>query len=253
MKTKSVLFAAIVLFVVSLSATGGLKQPLTSHPLSAQNGVENRTTSLRINAVTPSFLIGRTVLAMSVQNISDKPIVEYTLVKQDGSSLSTSGATTGWELAPGAQDIVNVSILGSNSQKVVLSALLFEDGSGEGDPDEIAYFRHYRDGVRDQYTRALRIIQWLNNGRTNAAEMFRELSSILSSLPDDAETKALGVAAGMRAAKQFILGQLASSRKSLEKTGDIDPEVLKDDLDRVTAHAEKAIGKISKQAAHLER
>lgn len=254
MTTKSVLFAATASIAVSLFATA--TRPSVTRNVPTQSEVANRTTALRIVSTLGESLNGQTVLKVTIQNVSDKSVVEYTFVRSDGSSLSTSGATTGWELLPQDQDVMRISLSPGTSEPVVLVALLFDDGTGQGDFDETAYMRNYRAGVEAQYQRALPFLhRHLENYKpVNARELLqKELLPGLSSLPDSPEGHSeKGVSAGMRAAKQFILGQLVPSRKKLATTGDLDSDSLKSDLDRATAVAERALAKIGKQNTHIK-
>jgi hypothetical protein len=185
-----------------------------------------------------------------VENVSDRPVVEYTFSKRDGSALTTSGATTGWALAPGESDVVKAELEGEES--LTLAALLFADDTGQGDAGEVARMKDYRKGVEEQYLRALPMLREAKNAPASAEakDVSDALSRRLASLPVPAvgEGNSAGKAAGLHDARQFIEVQVGAA-EGRPDVSDMLPEALHAKINRALDHVEKSLTKFHEGAA----
>jgi hypothetical protein len=194
----------------------------------------------------------RLFLRIAVLNTSDKGVVEYTFLKEDGSALTTSGATTGWQLSPGETDTVSVSL--KRTGNLTLSAAVLEDGMGQGDPQEVSMLKRYRAGVEKQYKRALSILRqalYLSSP-TKASALLETLEVQLEALPVEpvGENIPSGMSSGIHSAKQFIKGQIQPSKEKLKKSGDVGLGTVKADINRALEFVEKALAKFQRESAN---
>lgn len=205
--------------------------------------INNKTQALRIASVTDRGTTGtKHTFSISVVNVSDKPIAEYTFFKKDGSAVTTSGATTGWALAPGNTDVVKVDLEAGDS--LTLAALLFTDGTGQGDMQEITRMRDYRAGVEEQYQRVVPILDQAKSAspRAKVNDISAALRQQLSSLPVPPVSGNIspGKAAGLHDAKQFVEMQVIPPQgKQDEEAASLDMLSLR--VNRALGHVEKAL------------
>lgn len=205
--------------------------------------VNNQTQALRIASLTDRGGVGtKHTFEISVVNVSDKAIVEYTFFKKDGSALTTSGATTGWSLAPGESDAVKADL--GPGETITLAALLFADGTGQGDAGELTRMKDYRVGVEEQYRRAVPILNQVKGvaaaaeANSVAAALRQQLASL--PVPPVGEGVSAGKSAGMHDAKQFIEVQVTQPQgKADEKT--VSLETLHSRVNQALGHVEKAL------------
>jgi hypothetical protein len=211
--------------------------------------------ALQIISTTTEQFGERTLLHVTVSNVSDKGVVEYAFVRKDGSMMSTSGATTGWILAPGERDAITVPMSPNEGEVATLFAALFDDGTGEGDPQEVTSMRDYRAGVARQFERATAIIRQKKNVRANAqaVAVLDELDKQLSELPEEPVSEAVSprMAFGIGDAKQFVL-QNKPSRERLKADNSAALQGIQADTDRLLGDMEKALTKIHHQPSDLQ-
>ena len=230
----------IVLMVVSILGTR--IQQAYQHP-PATEPVNNQTQALRVASVVDRGGVGtKHTLEISVVNVSDKAVVEYTFLKKDGSVLTTSGATTGWSLAPGESDVVKADL--TPGESLTLTALLFADGTGQGDAEEITRMKDYRAGVEEQYQRALPILNQAKgvSAVVEASSVAAALRQQLASLPVPPVGAGVspGKSAGLHDAKQFIEVQVTRPQgRPDEKT--VSLESLRLRVNQVLGHVEKSL------------
>ena len=233
-----------------LSILGSPRQQ-AHQPPAGKAQVNNETQALRVVSFADQGVSGqRQTIQIVVENVSGRPVVEYTFFKGDGTALTTSGATTGWALLPGETDTVKAELKAGES--LTLAALLFADGTGQGNAEEIARMKDYREGVEEQYRRALPILNRAKNApaAAEAKEVSDALSRQLSSLPVPAAGggSSAGKAAGSHDAKQFIEVQVGAA-ESGRGGSDIRPEELHSKVNRTLKHVEKSLTRFQEGTA----
>lgn len=184
--------------------------------------IKNETSSLKVASVSRELSGDEVLLTLSLMNVSDKSVVAYTLLKQNTTMLTTNGATTGWILGPGATDRVPL-VLPVSDKKLTIRAAVFDDGSGEGNPQEVSGLLAYQIGVKAQYEHAIPILRKLQNS-IRQDERFSSMKTLLD-LPDkqdeilpdkrDDINVSMSKLEGAKHAKQFLLEQLKLSNESL--------------------------------------
>lgn len=195
------------------------------------------------------------VLKLSVKNISDKRVVGYVLVKKDGSTITSSGATTGWVLGPGETDILTVSV-NWNEEIPRLFAALLEDGTGDGDRQEAVRLRDYRSGIEKQFQRAVPLLREAKNAPASgqASAVLNNLRARLAALQEkEAETASPGMASGLRHAKEFIIRQLDQAAMKLKDNSALELRIVQSDMEQVLTRVEAALKQLhlrTRRAAH---
>lgn len=205
--------------------------------------VNNQTQALQVSSFTDTGGAGaKHTFEVSVVNVSDKTIVEYTFFKKDGSAVTTSGATTGWGLAPTETDVIKVEL--NPEESLTLAALLFADGTGQGDAQEVARMKDYRKGVEEQYQRAVPILNQAKGAPSSAEakNVSDALRQQLSSLPVPSVSESIspGKAAGLHDAKQFIEVQV-TPLQSKQGEKPVSLEMLRSRVGQALGHVEKAL------------
>lgn len=232
----------IVLMVMSVLSTSS-QQAYQRAP--EVGTVNNETRALRVASFTDHGGVGtKHTFEISVVNVSDKVVMEYTFFKKDGSALMTSGATTGWSLAPGESDMIKAEL--EQGESITLAALLFADGTGQGDAEEITRMKDYRAGVEEQYRRAVPILNQAKGAPAAApadsvvATLRRQLASL--PVPPVGVGVSPGKSAGLHDAKQFIEVQVTRPQGDPdEKT--VSLETLRSRVNQALGHVEKSLTK----------
>lgn len=244
----------IIIFVVCLIIATAISSQATREK---QTGtivrVENKLHVLQIVSIREINLGNgmNHVFNLEVMNTSDKAVVSYVLLNKNGSSVTSTGATTGWSLAPGETNIETVSVNGNEYPPILFAALL-EDGTGDGDPQEVSRMRDYRAGVEKQFQRAIPILQGAKNApeSAQASAVLDELQSRLSALPEEAvgPNVSLGMASGIQAAKEFIISiQLKSLKNKLKDNNEIKLQTVQLDFSEILTRIEGAQTKLQSE------
>jgi hypothetical protein len=236
---KSLSITAAIAFVCLLVVVAG---PWSRARPQEQSGLEikNQTAALQLLSKSEERSGQQYIVKLDLMNTSNKGIVAYTLLKQDQTMLTTNGATIGWVLAPRETDIVRLAIPSADKILTVF-AVLFDDGSGEGDSEIIRQLRDYRIGVRAQFLRASPMLRELQNGHQTPAQRARNKSELLN-LPErhDDMNPSVSKSEGAKHAKQFILNQLGLS-DGIDRLED--PRRIR--VDETLEKLEKAMSKLA--------
>jgi uncharacterized protein (UPF0147 family) len=129
--------------------------------------MENKTRSLTVESVENlREAQGRSQFAVTVRNGYDKPIVAYSIRVEDGSTdkdtisaVERGGLVDDWSLPPSATDIAHVSASSEGNIVLTIFAVMFEDGTGDGDTDDLMRLQEVRAGVKLAYQRIAPILR----------------------------------------------------------------------------------------------
>jgi hypothetical protein len=133
--------------------------------------VENKTSSLAVVSVEDMGAVGAEPQKMSrfvvtVRNNSGKPVMAYSVRVEDGSTEKDSisavergGLTDDWSLPPNGTDVVRVSAASEGKVVLTLYAVMFEDGTGDGDRNDLRRLHEVRAGVKLAYQRLVPILR----------------------------------------------------------------------------------------------
>jgi len=155
----------------------------------------------------------------------------------------------GWQLAPGETDVVTVS---PGEGDLTLAAALFEDGTGQGEPDYLTRMRDYRAGIEQQFKRAIPILRQATDASADSASTVLEaILSRLSGLPEPPVGGDVSPdkAAGFYHAKQFIQRQVQTSADGLQESKSARLEEVRSSISTVQAQIEKALASLQRASA----
>lgn len=190
-----------------------------TNSLVAEDLVEIRRSKNRGDQGDPTTL--RT-FEVKLKNNSDKPIVEFFLIVKDATTTekSTSGfqrgvMTDGWLLPPNEVDVNRFSAVPEGEVVLIVAAVLFYDGTGEGDPTELLRLREYRAGMKLAYQEIVPLLQHsLNEKETvDPISAIESLEKEVASM--SVEKAPMNQKRGYHQAKQYIIHQLQDLRNSL--------------------------------------
>ena len=117
--------------------------------------IMNKTHSLVVEAVKPVTETGETsTFEIKFKNSNDKPISIYSLRVSDEltdkdtiSGVEIDGLADGWTLKPNEEHSTKFSAAAKGKILLTIAAVLFEDGTGDGDTIELTRLQEIRAGV----------------------------------------------------------------------------------------------------------
>lgn len=255
-RRKSVRVVGALAFFVTAVIAAAVWEPKdrpsaeTARASNTQLQTENKTQSLRIISMTSEAGLSKDsrVMKITVMNVSNKDVVDYAFVKDDGSTMTTSGATTGWTLAPSQTDTVVIPVGSAEQARATLCAALLADGTGEGDLQEVGRMKDYRSGVAKQFLRAVPLLRQTKS-TLRAERALADLDNLharLLALPEESVggDVSAGMASGVQHAKQFILRRVAASKDKFKNSRDVQPRVIEASIGEILTHVEKSLAKM---------
>lgn len=142
------------------------------HPGAGKVRTENKTRSLAVVSVNDLGALkaepqaGLSLYDVTVRNNSDKPVAVYSIRVEDSSTdagtisaVERGGLTDNWSLPPNGTDVVRVTAASEGDVVLTVYAVMFEDGTGEGDRNELRQLHEVRAGVRLAYQRIAPILR----------------------------------------------------------------------------------------------
>jgi hypothetical protein len=192
-------FASILLLVLVAAAASVVGWSSNEPDPGDAVRTENKTRSLIIESVTdaekmpgvPQSASRR--LRVTVRNGYSQPVVAYSFRQMDTSTpkksmsgVTTNGATIGWKLAPGATDVTRFSVAATGEVVLTLTAVLLEDGTGDGDVDELAGLRNHRAGVKEAYQEIVPMLRKAaaSGERVTGDAALQSLKNEIESIPE---------------------------------------------------------------------
>lgn len=142
--------------VISLGILTGVAVGLARRAKTQSNTptVVSRTSAIEVTAVNPVTLGDKSLLSVKLQNVSGKDIKMLTI--SAGNTWTTRNYLLGDESFAAGSTIDELIALGQNARgEIVVAAVLFSDGTGDGQPGHIHMLVEKRKGVRDQVKRIL--------------------------------------------------------------------------------------------------
>ncbi len=233
-KSRSVIIGLAILIAIStIVIFAATQQQSEFRQISKDIRVENKTNSLiveslteirkRQNILTKADSANLRTFEITLKNNSKKPIVNFSLLLMDAQSnerttqgVERGGMTDDWSLLPNETDVNRFSAASKGEIVLVIAAVLFDDGTEEGNPDEILRLRNIRTGIKLAYEQIVPILQQsLNESElTNSSLAIQSIEKEISSISDE---KILGhQKAGFLQAKNFILSGFVDIRNNLK-------------------------------------
>lgn len=104
--------------------------------------------------------------AVTVKNSSEKTVVAYSIrvedsstSKDDVSAVERGRLTDDWSLPPDGTDVVRVAAASEGDVVLTFHAVMFEDGTGDGDRNDLRRLHEVRAGVKLAYQRIAPILR----------------------------------------------------------------------------------------------
>lgn len=154
--------------------------------------LENKTRSLTAESVQDSGESqGKSRFAVTVRNGYDKPIAAYSIRVKDRSMdedeisvVETSGLVDDWALAPHSTDTTWVYASSEGNVVLTVYAVMFEDGTGDGDAGDLTRLQEVRAGVKLAYQRIAPILRRAANRVGPTLEVSESLDGEVASISD---------------------------------------------------------------------
>jgi uncharacterized protein (UPF0147 family) len=211
--------------------------------------MENKTRSLAVESVENSREVqGRSQFAVTVRNGYDKPIVAYSIRVEDGSTdkdtisaVERGGLVDDWSLPPNATDIAHVSASSEGNIVLTIFAVMFEDGTGDGDTDDLMRLQEVRAGVKLAYQRIAPILRRAAN-ETNAVgsdEATQSLEGEVASIND--KEVPMNLRRGFAQAKAYIGSELKELKDKVRSKPSLK---YGEEVNKKAKELEKALAKL---------
>jgi hypothetical protein len=216
------LIAVSFIFAAMLAVTA-----LSSSSRTAQSGepeVVNKTQAFRLISIERQVDSIRHIYLLRLQNVSAKEIVGYTIGFNNG-----SGAAKDYNskvIAPGDIEEYDVSTRDVRPQEPIrIAAVVFSDGTSEGEPKAIAFITDERRGRRLFRERVLPLLEKaLDSPEVN----LDELESQIRALPERVEGESSDVNSSYRDDKSSFLKEMKELKEARAKgrtSYDLRPEL----------------------------
>ena len=234
-------FAVVLLFVVVIGVATGAgistsgPAPFTGVIQSKNAGlplVTSASSAVRVISVERNNIGESPVLEVSLQNISTKNIEAYSL----GSGkrwVTRSYYFSEESFAPNTTEkqIIPLSVPGfSPSTELILTGVLFDDGTTDGEAIAVFRLKETHDGLRDQINRLLPCLRELPSTLTSQQEAaLSRCESAASSLPIKGRSS------------DYEDGLQNAQRELLKQLGEIKSKVRSADFSNATRQRDKLI------------
>lgn len=205
-------------------------RPTTQKTISPEGWtVESVPPETIVKSLVKLTAVGATILADNVLDVTlrndyDKDVTavaaEYTAGHRYHREYLSSQITSRQTLAPGATDLFYYEKPPTPGQKVRIIAVIFSDGTSDGDEEEIQWMLDVRRGIRIQLHRMLPYFESLANDLQFSSKAFRvtalrftTLKSVVESLPNESDDRtplSTALDSGLRHGRAFILNNYVS-------------------------------------------
>jgi hypothetical protein len=209
--------------------------------------LENKTRSLTVDSVQSSEVSqGRSLFAVTVRNGYDKPIAAYSVRVQDNSMdedeislVESAGLVDGWALAPNSTDTTRVYASSGGTVVLTIYAVMFEDGTGDGDANDLTRLQETRAGVKLAYQRIAPILRRAANRAGSPDEVTGSLGGEVASISD--KEVPMNSRRGFAQAKTYIASELKDLKEKLRS----DPALKQgEELNKKAKAIEKALARL---------
>lgn len=203
--------------------------------------IENKTKALVIESATQMRKQNdRRVFKVTVRNDYEKPVVSYsfrvvdnTTNKDTISGVERGGFADGWSLATKGVDANFFSVAPTGEVVITLAAVVFEDGTGDGEPDDVTHLQEIGIGVKMAYQQIAPILRRVSNKEesVDSDKAMQSLEDEIASI-NDAEVP-VNSRRGFIQAKNYIgfelkeLKNKLSSNSSLKYNFEINKQLAK--------------------------
>lgn len=208
--------------VITLGVLTGITVGLARRAKTQSNTptVVSRTSAVQVTVVNPVTLANKSFLSVKLQNVSGKDIKLLTI--SVGKTWVTKNYLFGDESFAAGSTLDELIALGENARgEIVVAAVLFSDGTGDGQPDHLRLLVEKRKGVRDQVKRILPKLRVLSSG-SQSERTLTDLESEAGKLPTKANASA-DYHEGLELARTVLLQRIKEIKEQrlLNKLDDV--------------------------------
>ncbi|HSK72840.1 MAG TPA: hypothetical protein VK892_14155 [Pyrinomonadaceae bacterium] len=246
MKKQLLILLTLVAFIVMGYTIWGFAQSKSPEKVF----IENKTRSLVVESVKElGEKNNRNEIEVTFKNNYDKSIAAYRVRvseefngKINVSGVERGGLIAGWVLRPNDSKIEKFIVNSEGKTRLTIAAVIFEDGTGDGEISELNRLQEIRIGVRMAFQKIVPILQ--DAARTNesfssekAIQTLEEKIGQLSdeNVPDRAKR-------GFALAKSYINLELKSAKDTKNRNPDFDSET---EVVSILSEIESALVKLS--------
>ncbi len=156
--------------------------------------VENKTRSLSVESIKD---LGEnadlSIFEVKVKNNYDKPIVMYrfrisdeTTPKGEINGVEKGGLVDDWTLKPNETTVTRFSAAAKGKVSLIIAAVLFENGTGDGERNDLTSLEEVRIGVVSGFQKIVPILQEVvnTNGMAISEEQIQTVTKKIEQLDD---------------------------------------------------------------------
>ena len=216
---KSSIFIGTFLVVLYLGLVGGVWPGNANSTQQSEIQVENRTQAFQVVNMERSA----DYLRVWLSNNYNKGINGYTIAVGTNLQITKDLTIANRVIEPGGTDEFRVSADNLNGQQNLrVLAVIFEDGTTDGDPSATQMISNRRLGLRSQLERILPLIlRVLNSPNPVNASSLQQLRSQIASLPSRPDaTLPAGSLGGLHDMKEELFSEIEEIRRRVEARSD---------------------------------
>jgi hypothetical protein len=186
--------------------------------------VENKTRSLKVESIKESGEISdSSIFEITFKNNYDKPISVYRFRvsdeltdKNNTSAVEKGGLTDGWILRPNEISVTKFSARSKGKIILTIAAVLFEDGAGDGETNDLTRLQQIRAGVLVAFQKIVPVLREAKKDEESlsSAATIQTLEDNIKLIDDEDST--LNTKRGFALVKDYVIYELKEIR---EKTG----------------------------------
>lgn len=247
-------FAVGILLVMSITAAAIVVSATNGRNHTDRLRIENKTRSLIVESVKDLGAIRAVAqkevsrFEVVVRNGYDKPIVAYSIRVEDSSTgkdtisaVERGGLVDDWALEPNGTDAAHVSTASEGEVVLTLFAVMFEDGTGDGDTDDLTRLQETRAGVKMAYEQIAPVLR-----RAISDNKFVMSDAAIQSLEDEVATITdrdvpQNLTRGFAQAKSYIGLELSDLKEKLRAKPNLEHRA---EINKRLEKIEKALAKL---------
>lgn len=211
--------------------------------------IENKTRFLTVESVTDLGEVhGRSQFAVTVRNGYDKSIVAYSIRIEDSatdkdtiSATERGGLVDDWSIPPKATDVTRVFASSEGNVVLTIFAVMFENGTGEGDPNDLTRLQEVRAGIKLAYQRIAPILRRAasENRAVVSEAAIQSLEDEIASISD--REVPMNLRRGFHQAKDYVDSELKDLKDNLRSESSHKSGV---EIDEKAKEIEEALAKL---------
>lgn len=206
---------------------------LRSNTQEFEPNIVNKTTSLQVVSATKTLIDREYVLLVTLRNTSTKNIVAYTYLA--GQASNTNDYTFGKKLlGPGESEVEYVPyenlkrspISYQSPGHLIIAAVWFEGGSGEGDNNFVSKLSEQFEGARDQAKLIIPLLRKAADSNQDDGEALNGLESEAARLPkgDDALDRSIDYKEGRKRTQSSLMARISELKSQRNPSGSVNPK-----------------------------